>query len=1321
MDIPLTTQEVLTFQQIGIDPHYANLYASTLSLDKYLCVIEDSESYLSFVNLQDGNTVTKHKAKLNRFAMHPSKNIFALCNSSIIQVFNLDNHQRLSNFNLPEDQTVRYLKWIDDDTIAFASNKSFFHWEIKQKDPKEMFVLNPEFATGNILNCSVSCDKQWFAVSAVVRVENSTAGKVQLFSYERNISQIIDGFPASFASCLDHHPLLLFTTKNDCQVRLNVIALGNSQFARDFGKKYVDLPSLSDKKDNPLHIIISPRYKTAFILTTYGHLYCVEIETLYAFISTAISKSNISAAALTHDDGIIVLSTDGKLNKYCLDSSTISRFITSKSGNPQTRDDLINQFRNLLQMGNFNDAANLAVNSEENFLRSREILEEIKKIHINPFWPLKTLFDYLSNLINITKLNEIESLELCKLAISKNDINDVEKWILEEKITLTEELGDLFQKDSRISLEIYLGSNSSQKIVASFIMLGMFDKLDDYCKKVDYKPDWIDIVATVASQWPEKTEQILSFIEKNENLNVDSKSLAQKLIQLKMYQNAASFLLNVLKEDREEDSELQTLLFEITLKYLPNQVNNLFSLNFFTHYDHQKIAILCKRAGFYHYALNHLTNLSSIKKCIVNTQSIPEDFLIKYFDDLSDEWSFECLRELLINKDNDNAPLVAKIAGIYWEKLGIDKVINLFNETKNNYSIYLFISEVVKSSDDPDIHFRCLKETAKIGDFQEMIKICSESNHLQPEKVRDYLINQDFEDKFPLIIVCNRFGFIEELTNYLYKMGYFHELNIYIQTYNTKMAGRVIGALIDLKVSDDYIMKFLKSVQETASLDDLIFHTMKRKRIDLLEPILYTRELEGANDTATNNGIVLLAAISNKENAEKILNENQYYDHKFVGKMLAKVDHRLSLIAFVKGNCVNEILELKNESEKEDKKDHPDDIDDLLSIEINDQSKIEQDILQYFISIAENEKLSDSQIGKLLRTTILKNKSKLIKKWNEKEESEKVPKVEPEKVPKVEPEKVPKVESEKVPKVEPEKVESKVHKNELKILTDEDIDNMYKVETIGRGATSEVFKVPKGDFVALKSLLFEPENLADNDDNGISTSMFEIMKRLMMEYEMLNMLNHPNIVKTFGFFYGNEKHPPSILLEYCPTNLKKNVKKLTNTQRVLIIFQISDAMKKVHSMNIIHRDLKPENILLDDQNNAKLSDFGFSKMMDSQSQMQSQMSFVGTINFMAPEILLQKESYNEKVDVYSFGNLVHFILTDGKVPQINMIQVSQGIKAPIPKSINKFSNDLISKCWSFDPKDRPSFTEIVDTIVKNKFQLINGINCEDPDLKRYIK
>lgn len=168
---------------------------------------------------------------------------------------------------------------------------------------------------------------------------------------------------------------------------------------------------------------------------------------------------------------------------------------------------------------------------------------------------------------------------------------------------------------------------------------------------------------------------------------------------------------------------------------------------------------------------------------------------------------------------------------------------------------------------------------------------------------------------------------------------------------------------------------------------------------------------------------------------------------------------------------------------------------------------------------------------------------------------------------------------------------------------------------IGRGATSEVYKVSSGQFLAMKTLLLE-------DDDESEKSNYEKMKRLIQEYELLKLLNHPNIVKEFGIFLGKESNPPCIVLEYCPTNLMKSVKKLTNVERVVIIYQISNVMQKVHSMDIIHRDLKPENILLDDQNQVKVSDFGFSKIIDSQPQFQSQMSVVGTMNFMAPEILL---------------------------------------------------------------------------------------------------
>ena len=119
----------------------------------------------------------------------------------------------------------------------------------------------------------------------------------------------------------------------------------------------------------------------------------------------------------------------------------------------------------------------------------------------------------------------------------------------------------------------------------------------------------------------------------------------------------------------------------------------------------------------------------------------------------------------------------------------------------------------------------------------------------------------------------------------------------------------------------------------------------------------------------------------------------------------------------------------------------------------------------------------------------------------------------------------------------------------------------------------------------------------DDDDEGKFVFNIENARRFLFEYEGITQLDHANIVKAFGISFGGSTHPPVILLEYCVSNLKKKIKKLTDSERVCAIADLSQAMKEVHSVGIIHRDLKLESILVDEHNKIKVSDFGLYTLM----------------------------------------------------------------------------------------------------------------------------
>lgn len=303
------------------------------------------------------------------------------------------------------------------------------------------------------------------------------------------------------------------------------------------------------------------------------------------------------------------------------------------------------------------------------------------------------------------------------------------------------------------------------------------------------------------------------------------------------------------------------------------------------------------------------------------------------------------------------------------------------------------------------------------------------------------------------------------------------------------------------------------------------------------------------------------------------------------------------------------------------------------------------------------------------------------------------------------------------------------------------IDQLLNNKTlIGKGATSITYKVKniltgKG-FLCLKilneiffnsqknpndkkneiksslskkaDLLNEEENdddeeEEDNEEENEPEIDFDKVRQLFNECEILDQFNHPNIVKIYGFYFGDKKHSPAILLEYCKNNLETVIKKLNNIYLVGIIYEICSAMKYIHEKKIIHRDLKMANILINLKNHVKICDFGISRSID----MTTLTHGIGTIAFMAPELFDDNEKYDEKVDVYSFGVVMYFILTKGQRPKFKGTGGYE--KLDIPSSINELSKSIIKSCWSNRPKERPSFNDIIKLIVENDFNLIDGI------------
>lgn len=243
-------------------------------------------------------------------------------------------------------------------------------------------------------------------------------------------------------------------------------------------------------------------------------------------------------------------------------------------------------------------------------------------------------------------------------------------------------------------------------------------------------------------------------------------------------------------------------------------------------------------------------------------------------------------------------------------------------------------------------------------------------------------------------------------------------------------------------------------------------------------------------------------------------------------------------------------------------------------------------------------------------------------------------------------------------------------------------------------------------------------------------------KMINLEIGILIRCQHPTIIQFIGYstqdFY--DQNNVTIIMEHAKNgsleDILKKVKKsladinYNNTTRQIILIGIAHAMKHLHQNNIIHRDLKPGNVLIDDEFHPKVTDFGLSKFNETVlSTLQSMQC--GTNIYMAPEMIDQKKC-SGKVDVYSFGILMYEVVTDqipfppfaqGKMKLQTLHQkiVNENYRPDFNAYVKKSIKNLIERCWSKDPSERPTFDEIFKKLAYNIEDSIYDID-DDEDL-----
>ncbi|XP_047051133.1 cysteine-rich receptor-like protein kinase 25 [Lolium rigidum] len=234
-----------------------------------------------------------------------------------------------------------------------------------------------------------------------------------------------------------------------------------------------------------------------------------------------------------------------------------------------------------------------------------------------------------------------------------------------------------------------------------------------------------------------------------------------------------------------------------------------------------------------------------------------------------------------------------------------------------------------------------------------------------------------------------------------------------------------------------------------------------------------------------------------------------------------------------------------------------------------------------------------------------------------------------------------------------------------------------KENKIGQGGFGVVYRgVLKEKPVAVKRIL--------KDSNGE-------FKDFLAELGAIDGTGHLNVVRLEGWccsinnfmFWWLHRQNLKLFLVYelvsngsLQEHLHEKTEVLPWATRYKIVLGIGSALCYLHhecKSYILHRDIKPANILLDDEFNAKLGDFGLSRVAHNNVATSVQTMAVGTMGYMDPQCMKNGQvNFRTSSDVYSFGIVLLEIAHGENNPDhVRQLQKDKPVKTFVMEAADK--------------------------------------------------